>query len=802
MARLSKDLLVPAAAVAVLLACSSGEESPKPETPKSPAPGWERSAGFAGSASCIECHEETYQAWSGSHHDLAMQVASEDTVLGDFDDASFTHSGVTSRFFERDGGFFVDAEGPDGRMAEFEIRYTFGVENLQQYLIGFPGGRLQCLTIAWDTRPSEQGGGRWFHLYPDQRILPGDPLHWTGRYQTWNGMCAECHSTNLQKRYDADADTYATTWDEVDVSCETCHGPGKAHVEWAEEAKRKGVPASGPHRLVVDSNTGDSRHQIDVCAPCHSRRHRVSGEDRAGRPFLDDFMPVTLREGLYHANGQVQEEVYVYGSFLQSRMYHRGVRCRDCHDPHSLQLLAKGNALCVRCHNQLADPRFPTMVRKSYDTPEHHFHPAGKPGTECVDCHMPATTYMVVDPRRDHSLRVPRPDLSVELGTPNACSGCHADQPAQWSADRVVEWYGPERRPSLFDAEVIAPGRSGDPAAFEPLVTLARDEERPAIVRATALELLPQYGPAALDTLVMATRDEEPLLRATAAARLAPFPPEQRLAAMPLLEDPIRAVRIEAARVLAELPADRFEPVQLQSFEAALGEYREAQLAMADMPAGHLNLAVLHANRGQSELAETAYRKAIRMDPDFLPARANLANLYNATGRNDAAEQVLREGIERAPDQGELHYSLGLLLAEEKRLEEATESLGRAAALLPARARAHYNHGLALQQLGRRSEARAALRRARQIDPRDPIIAYALAVFYAQQGQWELALPHARDLTELVPGAPEPRELLRRIEAERSVKDANPTSPPRPGLGETRERREPADQPPSSTPGS
>jgi len=764
--RPSKCVLLLATALAALLACSSGEETSKPDTPSSPAPGWERSPGFAGSASCIDCHREAYQAWSGSHHDLAMQVASEDTVLGDFDDATFTHLGVTSRFYRRDGGFFVQTEGPDGELAEFEILYTFGVENLQQYLIGFPGGRLQALGIAWDTRPRQEGGGHWFHLYPEERIAPGDPLHWTGRYQTWNAMCAECHSTNLRERYDPDSDSYATAWDEIDVSCETCHGPGKAHAEWAEEAKRLGVPASGDHRLLVDFKAGDSRYEVDVCAPCHSRRHLVSGEDRAGRPFLDDFMPVTLREGLYHADGQVLEEVYVYGSFLQSRMYHRGVRCVDCHDPHSLQLLAIGNALCLRCHNEAPDPRFPTMILKNYDTPGHHFHPAGKPGTECVDCHMPATTYMVVDPRRDHSLKVPRPDLSVALGTPNPCSGCHADQPAQWSADWVVKWYGPERRRDPHFAEAIAAGRAGDPAAFEPLAALADDAEQPAIVRATALELLSQYGPPALDPLTAATRDQGPLLRATAAAGLVRLPPEQRLAALPLLEDPIRAVRVEAARVLAELPSDHFDPAQLRAFEAALAEYREAQLAMADMPGGRLNLAVLYAQRGEPELAVKAYRTALRMDPDFLPARANLANLYNGMGRNDAAEQLLREGIERAPDEGELHYSLGLLLAEEKRLEEAQEALSRAASLLPHRARVRYNQALALQQLGRRSEARAALQKARRIDPRDPAVAYALAVFYAQQGQWEQALPHARDLIALAPGEPGPQRLLRSIERE------------------------------------
>jgi tetratricopeptide (TPR) repeat protein len=766
--------LVWTAFATALLACSSAEERATPDPPQSPTPSPTRSEGFAGSASCVDCHEEATRAWTGSHHDLAMQVASEATVLGDFENASFSHFGVTSRFFKRDGRFFVHTEGGDGELADFEIAYTFGVENLQQYLIAFPGGRLQALGIAWDTRAPEQGGGRWFHLYPNERIAPEDPLHWTGRYQSWNAMCAECHSTNLQKRYDADSDTYVTTWDEIDVSCETCHGPGLAHVAWAEEAKRLGVPATGHHRLVVEFKTDGPRTEVDVCAPCHSRRHPVSGEDEAGRPFLDDFMPATLRAGLYHADGQVLEEVYVYGSFLQSRMYHRGVRCSDCQTSHSLKLLAEGNVTCVRCHQEQPDPRFPTLARKKYDSPEHHFHREGKPGTQCVDCHMPATTYMVVDPRRDHSLRVPRPDLSLKLGTPDACSGCHTDQTIQWSADWVVKWYGPQRRRDPHYGELIAAGRRGDPRAAERLVALVADTEEPVIVRATALELLPQYGLIGLPVLTAATRGDEPLLRATAAAGLARLPLEQRQAALPLLEDPIRAVRIEAARVLAGWPADRFEPGQHRAFDAALREYREAQLATADLPGGRFNLAVLEANLGEPERAEQSYRVALRMDPDFLPARTNLVNLYNALGRNQEAERELLRGIERAPQEGELHYSLGLLLAEEQRLEEAVEALGRASTLLPDRARVHYNQGLALQQLGRRSEAGAALRRAREIDPRDSAVAYALAVFYAQQGQWERALPHAQALLALSPGSPESQQLLRRIQSELAAGSGKP----------------------------
>ena len=106
----------------------------------------------------------------------------------------------------QDGRFFVHTRGPGGEMGEFEVAYTFGIEPLQQYLIPFTGGRLQCLTIAWDVER-----GEWFHLYPDQEVPPDDWLHWTRNAQNWNGMCAECHSTNRIKGYDSESQTFSTT---------------------------------------------------------------------------------------------------------------------------------------------------------------------------------------------------------------------------------------------------------------------------------------------------------------------------------------------------------------------------------------------------------------------------------------------------------------------------------------------------------------------------------------------------------------------------------------------------------------
>ena len=693
-----------------------------------------------------------------------MQVANEQTVLGDFSDASFTHFKITSRFFKRDGRFFVNTEGPNGEPADFEIKYTFGVEPLQQYLIMFPGGKLQALTIAWDAQRN-----RWFHLQPDEKISAGDPFHWTGRYQRWNAMCADCHATNLRKGYALETDTYETAWAEINVSCQACHGPGSAHEAWARARGEGGARGSGGTGLRVNFATSDSRTEIESCAPCHALRHGVSGAYKEGDRFLDHYVPQVLHEGRYHPDGQIDAEVYVYGSFVQSRMYAQGVRCTDCHEPHSLKLGARGNDLCAQCHQPAPPTRFPTLKAGNYDTSGHHHHLEGTEAARCVSCHMPGKNFMVIDLRHDHSFRVPRPDLSVKLGTPNACNDCHADKSAAWAASAVEGWYGPERRRDPHYGEVIAAGRAGDPEAEKRLIALAGDAGQPAIVRATALELLQRFGPAGIEAIAAATGDEAALVRATAVGGLDRLPPSRKVPLLaPLLQDPVRAVRVEAARVLATVPADLFEPAQRQAFEAALKEFMQAQMAAVDMPWAHLNRAFVQAGLGEVKLAEQSYLTALRLDPGFLPARINLANLYNRMGRNEDAEREFREAIKRAPEEGDLYYSLGLLLAEEGRLDASAEALGKAAALLPDRARVHYNLGLVLQKLGRPDEAGSALSEAHRLSPRDPQAIYALALLYMNEGRWERALPYAEKLSELSPSDPNARELVRRIQGEMS----------------------------------
>ncbi|MFN8008497.1 MAG: tetratricopeptide repeat protein [Terriglobia bacterium] len=635
-------------------------------------------------------------------------------------------------------------------------------------MIEFPGGKLQCLSIAWNTRKKE-----WFHLYPDEKIEYSDPLHWTRRSQNWNMMCAECHTTNLRKNYDSGNDAYQTEWDEINVSCQACHGPGEAHVKWARTRSQQKAPAAGDgygengpanFGLQVPFTGKSPLPEIEACARCHSRRHRLTLDEGQGQPYLDHWMAETLREGLYHPDGQILGEVYAYGSFLQSKMYHQGVRCSNCHNPHSLRPWGVENKLCTRCHQTAPPSEFPTLQSKQYDSPAHHFHRENSPGAECVNCHMPAHTYMVVDPRRDHSLRIPRPDLSAKLGTPNACNLCHKDRLPAWAAQAVSRWYGPHLQLKPHYGEILAAGRSEDKAADLKLLQLASDPKQPGIVRATALELLRPIDQNELEAMLKLINDEDPWVRVYALKGLDLVAPEARLTwGAPRLSDPIRAVRVEAARVLSSVPAQQFSPAQRQAFETARLEFIEAQRAQDDMPSAHLNLGVLHANQGEMDQAERAYLTALRLDSTFLPARVNLANLYNQLGRNPEAEQMLRDAIRQSPESGELYYSLGLLLAEENRLPEAEESLAKAAALLPQRALIHYNRGLALMQLGRTEEAKKELLAAYAQEPASPKILNALAVFHLQQQQWNEALPYVKRLAKMFPSESGPSQMLETI---------------------------------------
>ncbi|WP_419193823.1 ammonia-forming cytochrome c nitrite reductase subunit c552 [Novipirellula herctigrandis] len=699
---------------------------------------------YVGRAACIDCHQEESELYAGSDHDLAMDLATEETVLGDFNDVTFEHDGLVNRLFRDGDRFMVRTEGEDGEMHDFHVKYVFGIRPLQNYMVEFDReegqsedevARVQVLRITWDTENKE-----WFYLRPPdvpEKLEPNDPLHWTGIAQRWQTMCAECHSTNLQEKFDPSTAHYHTTYSEIDVSCEACHGPGSLHVDLANRNsifwdRNYGY---GLVKLKVES----TQPQIQTCAPCHSRRGVLDERFRPGDNYHDFFNLERLQPSTYYDDGQIKDEVYVYGSFIQSKMYHQAVRCTDCHDPHSLKLKHSGNETCTSCHQHAAG---------KYDVPSHHHHEPGTPGAMCVDCHMPETRYMAIDPRRDHSMRVPRPDLSVKIGTPNSCSGCHVEdrkeklpeelqatfdeyadwiltasegnetvakliaETDKWCDDACVEWYGKERLTPPHFGETIAAFRRGEPDSVKAMVRLIgqSNELAPEIARATALAELGQAGvPEALgkaNQIVTAERAQtnsvHPLVLAAAIGIYEVARPQQVIQDLfPLIDHPTRLIRTETIRVIIssgafrELAGSRRTQVELASEQV-----RDSMMVAADRGGAHMGWAILLEQQGRTDEAVEAYETAIRVEPLATGARSNLAALLEGLAPRSPGEKGMQM----------------MMRAEQLRREELP-LFARDAKVAPNNAFVQYRYGLSLYLSGDMDAALEHLQKAADLEP-------------------------------------------------------------------------------------
>ncbi|MDH3199771.1 MAG: tetratricopeptide repeat protein [Myxococcales bacterium] len=742
------------AALATLsLGCKQKEET----VVVSPAPAVEAAPEYAGTDTCTSCHEKAHEDWMGSHHDLAMQVATSDTVLGDFGGTTARYYGETAIFVREGDAFFVEVVDADGKPTRFPVEYAFGIAPLQQYLVETEPGRLQAFPFAWDTRPKERGGQRWFHLQPEEYIEPGDPLHWTGPSYNWNHACADCHSTALKKNYDRASKRYATEYLEVNVGCEACHGPGSKHIELAKAKRRakttgfdRRLPAFGERKwgFVEDADiavlaTGSPSDELETCAPCHSRRADLGGEHGG---YHNRYRLAVLDEHLYFDDGQIKDEVYVYGSFLQSKMYAAGVVCSDCHEPHSATLRAEGNALCTRCHKA-----------EVFDSPQHSFHEPGTPGSLCTDCHMPKRTYMVIDDRGDHRFELPRPGLSASVGAPDSCTGCHSKKTTAWAEREIAKHF--ESRSDHEFAEVLFAARHQQPGAEAGLVELVAAGSAPAIVRATALLELRNLSSRALPALLMrASSDPSPVVRRSVATAARDLPPDLRPeVVVTLLDDPVRTVRIEAVAALLGSNTRDWKPSDRKAFDQAKAEYEDARAFNADRGEGLVDLAYLATVERKPKQAEVMLREAIDTDPTFTAAYVNLADLYRSLGRDDDAETVLREAKRSAADQPSVEYALGLTLIRLGRHAEATKHLARAHELRPESIRFGYVYAVAQFDQGRQD---AALRTLGEIHMRYPAnleILVLLRNYNRQLGRERAAAHYSSKLQELgvTPGRPD-----------------------------------------------
>ncbi len=676
-------------------------------------------AEFVGTKLCINCHQSQYQAWQGSHHDMAMRHTSSDSVKADFNNVSIKFRGQTHRFFKKGAEYWVNIAGPEGQFKDYQIKYTFGFEPLQQYMVEFKDGRVQLIPFAWDTRTAVEGGQRWFDLYPEQ-TQKHQEFFWTNTGQNWNYMCADCHSTHVKKNFDVKNNTYKTTFSEINVGCEACHGPASTHIKWSKNPDKK-IEHKGFDRNLSKSVTQwlsktnsptlapekiDHSQQTQVCAQCHSRRLQISNNKQVkGDAFGDRHLLNLIDSRRYYPDGQIYDEVYVYGSFLQSKMHKNGVVCSNCHDPHSAKLSLPKEQVCLQCHQA-----------EVYQSTKHHHHKKDSGGAQCVNCHMPETTYMQVDARRDHGWHIPRPDFSKKLGTPDTCLSCHKDKDSDWS-DNAIKTWNPNRK--AIDDQPFAPifsaADQGNSQATSALSHIAQNSTNAPIIRASALERMSQFSdPNSLIATARGAKNSDANIRIGAIRGAEGMRGIERWRMIaPLLSDKVLAVRTEAARVLMPLWQELTEPQQIE-LTPALNDYLEIQNFNSDRGFAHTNKANIFVYQQKYNEAEHAYKTSIRIDPYFANAYVNLADLYRLQKKDKEAINILQTGALENPDNGNLPYSIGLAYIRSKQTQKAVEYLHASTLVEPDNVQFHYVYGLALES-SQPQQAFTAIRKAYQL---------------------------------------------------------------------------------------
>lgn len=681
--------------------------------------------GYVGDINCKSCHEEAFTAWKGSHHELAMQIANDSTVLGDFNNVQVSIDGVEYHFTKEINKFFVEINEIDGTNIKYEITYTFGVIPLQQYLIEFDKGKKQVLRATWDSDKN-----KWYHQYAGDKIEPYDWLHWTNGAQNWNTMCAECHSTNLKKNYLVEKDSFHTTYSVINVSCESCHGPGEKHVNWSNEN-----PESKESHYIIGGKT--QVEQMNLCAPCHARRVKLTENLEPGIPFEDQYMVQTLLTDFYHGDGQIKEEDYVYGSFLQSKMYKNKIKCGDCHDMHSLKLKKSGNALCMQCH-----------VPK-YDTPEHHFHKVNTDASACINCHMTGKNYMGNDFRRDHSFRVPRPDQSVEFGTPNACTGCHKDQTNAWAADYIKKWYGPKRPDHFSDALLLSSSANLSGDDRKKLDRFINDLNYPAIARATVIDNLNYSSNEQFEALLTSLSDSSAIVRYNALMKFRDLSLPDRLSiAIKHANDETKLVRIGAAQLVIGTDTKGLIEADRLVLDKSKEELEKMMYSNADFSTGRMQLGDYFLQNNDLATAIKHYKLALQKDSLLTPVYSNLATAYSMQGQTDLALQTLNTFVELELDNTRAYYLRALLFFELKRNEEAVADLNKAIQLAPTETRTRYNLATFYFQEKQLEKAEKEIKAALKIEPNNQDYKYLLALIYRDQGKFKSGQKIMQELRE------------------------------------------------------
>ncbi len=662
---------------------------------------------------CVGCHQDQVSKWLKSDHAKAMAVATSNTVLGDFGDTRVSHFSQTARFYKKESAFFIDFTEQD-KTSTYKVDYVFGHYPLQQYLIKTKSDRMQVFPFAWDSRSKEEGGQRWYPIYDTEDIQPNDRLHWQQPLQNWNGMCADCHSDGLKRNFDIDSLSFDTTYDNINVGCASCHTNTKQLHDGTTQASSNGSKSLSPHAADAITRSAGlwqrsandkvatliepaDTDAMETCFACHSLRSPLTDGIDPSSQYMDQFTPTLLAPPMYHADGQIKEEVYVYGSFLQSKMYNAGVTCMNCHDAHTMKPKIEGNGLCLQCHDA-----------NQYQKPEHLNHALDSTGAQCVSCHMPETTYMGVDDRRDHSFSIPRPHLSAAFDTPNACNKCHQEESNQWAANTVKQWYG--RPPAASSAEQqYMQLMHQQYLPLSQLLSLARNNDLPPIKQASVLSMANLATDTLSDSQIAAfVTHPNALIRLSAAKLGQLLSPQERLKGYrQLLQDEVKAVRVAAAEHLLELTAYD----QIDASSSAFAEYDLANQVSSWRGEGNLNRSLAASKRQDETQAIAALQDAIKVDPYFDASYINLAEAYRQVGNLSDEQKTLALGISTNNVSAALRYAEGMRLIRAGLRVDSIALFEKAVELAPNETQYFYLYALALDATGDTAIAIKALKR-------------------------------------------------------------------------------------------
>ena len=559
--------------------------------------------GFVGSDTCAECHQDLYEQWKPSGHSISIAPFSDERAARPFDGEYFVARDIEHKLGP---GGQITCEGPGGEMQTFQIDSIIGVRRIQMFTTKMDGGRIQVLPVMLEV-PNR----RWFdytHFIfggpTDFDVPPDSPNSWYTFARNFNSRCIRCHATEFDPGYDPDAGTYETTWNEMAVGCESCHGAGGAHVtKWRRLE-------DGPDPIVNPKRLGIERGNM-VCGQCHSESAMVQPGYKPGDDLWAFMDPAGLEDKKHvHPDGRARELIHNLVPILESEC--GPIACTKCHDPHGSKHLGdllrplSDDRTCTQCHEEIGA-----------NLTAHTHHKAESTGSRCVNCHMQR---MVIEGghgwTHDHTISVPSMVNTKTLGLTNACKACHVLEDTNWEIPHFERWYpdADKNNHRVPLAKAVAGGRKRT-AEAKPLLEALAEDAKP-IYRAGAVRLLAGY-----DTdLAKALEDPSPLVRRAAIDGVKRTDPA---ALVPLLDDPNHVLRYRAAMALTERHAREHPDVRTRVIEV-LTEFARRK---PDSDATHYALGILFEVAGDMPRARRSYARYLRINPWDQRIQSHIAKL-------------------------------------------------------------------------------------------------------------------------------------------------------------------------------